>query len=335
MVFKSIKHVFKEFSTIWNNTLHGINDKLNNSDYGPIDKTTLTSINRADGNNTNIYKTQTLSDLHPSISTTLITATADNTTQSTMTWNIVSTFPILSSDLLDTSHHNVMVAILFAIFMCITLTITVSIFVFCRKKNTVFMLQKCEQDSDLEMNDIITEADTSDSEYEYIKSTSPLNSSKRSQTYPNLHKYANGERTTEENQHLNLEKPTKHSKNRSSITRNKHKESGSPTSKPLLYSNSQTGLRVSKESLYANRKIPKHSLSISDYNQAGASATEEMLTSNAVHKQTRKLNKSKETVSKQDEPPSQSVVFNPEHAFLSVKVTNTNEKVKEKTSVWS
>ena len=101
--------------------------------------------------------------------------------------NLVSALNVDKDKTIGLEHHNIMVAVLMAIFMCISLSIAISIFVFCRKKNSVFMLQKCDQDSDLEMNDINTEVNTSDSdadtfdlEYEVIACTSPDTSKARS-----------------------------------------------------------------------------------------------------------------------------------------------------------
>ncbi|KAL3885294.1 hypothetical protein ACJMK2_025377 [Sinanodonta woodiana] len=55
-----------------------------------------------------------------------------------------------------------MLLVLMLIFMAITLSITVAIIIFCRKKNSVFILQKSEHDSDVEMDDMITEIEISD-----------------------------------------------------------------------------------------------------------------------------------------------------------------------------
>ncbi|GAB1605829.1 uncharacterized protein LOC128249906 [Argonauta hians] len=76
------------------------------------------------------------------------------------------------------------VLVLTGLFALFTISITGAIIVFCKKKNTVFALQKCEQDSDIdcELDDINTELEMSDdSADDYLV---PM--SKKSATYPNL-----------------------------------------------------------------------------------------------------------------------------------------------------
>lgn len=195
-------------------------------------------------------------------------------------------------------HHNIMVAILMAIFMCISLSIAVSIFVFCRKKNSVFMLQKCEQDSDLEMNDINTEVNTSesdtdtfDSEYEVIECSSPQNAKRRrlqksesspyeflscyenkniklalSNSFPDLTKYA-----------AEIQKPIKikDTKDSKKATRKKSKErtrhknmtkgqesAQEQSAVPLLNPKDQTGSKKCSKGIQTGRKITCHSLSM-------------------------------------------------------------------------
>ncbi|KAH3875591.1 uncharacterized protein LOC127869431 [Dreissena polymorpha] len=125
----------------------------------------------------------------------------------TLNHKMISAFTIDAFQSYDKGHHDIIMAILLGIFLCVTVIVTIAIFLFCRKKNTVFMLQKCEQeDSDLEMNDINTEAESStdDSEYESLHSVSSdgghqSRSRSRSQTYPNLNSHCVEERMYETN----------------------------------------------------------------------------------------------------------------------------------------
>ena len=77
-----------------------------------------------------------------------------------------------------------MIGILLGVFLSITLLITVSLAAFCRKKNSVFLVQKCEEsDSDLEMdtiqNDVDTDLSSDNSDYENIQASSPLKKAHR------------------------------------------------------------------------------------------------------------------------------------------------------------
>lgn len=141
----------------------------------------------SDTENERLYRTQ-INPLttEPSLRMTSARTRAVTMTTTLVTSNLVSALTIDKGESYKHDHHNIMVAILMAIFMCISLTIATAIFVFCRKKNSVFMLQKCEQDSDYEMNDINTEvntsdsdADTFDSEYEFIECSSPETSKRQ------------------------------------------------------------------------------------------------------------------------------------------------------------
>ena len=82
-------------------------------------------------------------------------------------------------------HNQIMLLILLAIFTTISISISLAVLIFCRKKNTVFMLQKCEQESDVEMDDLPTEVDNSDSEAGDINTTMM-----KSESYPGLSKYS-------------------------------------------------------------------------------------------------------------------------------------------------
>ena len=59
-------------------------------------------------------------------------------------------------------HNQITLLILFAIFTTISVSISLAVLVFCRKKNTVFLLQKCVQESDVEIDDLPTEIDYMD-----------------------------------------------------------------------------------------------------------------------------------------------------------------------------
>ena len=85
----------------------------------------------------------------------------------------------------DFPHNQIMLLILLAIFTTISVSISVAVLVFCRKKNTVFMLQKCEQESDVEMDDLPTEIDNSDTDSEEIRTVI-----RKSESYPALSKYS-------------------------------------------------------------------------------------------------------------------------------------------------
>lgn len=76
------------------------------------------------------------------------------------------------------------------IFAFITLCVTIAIIVFCKKKNTVFALQVCEEESDpaYEMDDFNTEIELSDGEYE-----TQTRQIRRSQTDPLLSESARRE----------------------------------------------------------------------------------------------------------------------------------------------
>lgn len=83
--------------------------------------------------------------------------------------------------------HKTAIIVIMSIFVSITLTITVAILMFCKKKNSVFVLQKCEQESEsvYEMDDINTECDFSDQELD-INSYNENLEALRSQTYPKM-----------------------------------------------------------------------------------------------------------------------------------------------------
>ncbi|XP_052814766.1 uncharacterized protein LOC128241742 [Mya arenaria] len=175
----------------------------------------------------------------------------------------------------DKGNHNIMLAILLGIFMCITIVITVSVFVFCRKKNSVFMLQKCEQeDSDLELNDINTEPESStDSEYEYIESSSPVKTETakmRSSSSPNLNQHAsdnnhNGEESLRAVKNETMK--SKGSNKKTSLKKAKYK-SDVPASQndnsaaPLLNAKNTEGNKKSSRSSQTVRKLTCQSRSM-------------------------------------------------------------------------
>ncbi|XP_053388015.1 uncharacterized protein LOC128551273 [Mercenaria mercenaria] len=354
MVSKTFKHLLKGIHSTLNETSDKITNKLDSENTANL--TNQAIYLAADNNQTSVFTTQIKTDVYQILSTTLIASEADNSTQSTMTRNIVSAFTINSADVFDKPHHNIMVAILLGIFTCISITITISIFVFCRKKNSVFMLQKCEQDSDidLEMNDMNTEVETSDSEYEFIESTSPQHSRQRSQTCPNLSKYADVESTKEENQQLNFEKYSNSRRSFNNTGRSNHHMSGSPTSTPLLNSTSQTSLNISNGEFKRDSKFSPHSLSLNFTNASGATAAEiSGRKLNQSKKQTKenKLNQSikgkddtKSCVksSHQQTKPGKSKylntkqnsnthkIRNSEHGFFEIKVKYSSGRTKKK-----
>ena len=235
MISKIARHLLKQINSTLSETVHDITQ---NHITVNVDEANQSLRLTVDNNESSILTTQTRTDPYQFLPTSLLTT--DNITQSTMTRNIVSAFTVNEGDAFDKPHHTTMVAVLLGIFTCISITMSVSVFVFCRKKNSVFMLQKCEQDSDidLEMNDMNTEVETSDSEYEFIESSSPQHGTRRSQTCPNLSKY--GEDIDDSCQPLNSEKF-----NRRSLKKSKNLLTGSPTSTPLLNSTSHTCVQPS------------------------------------------------------------------------------------------
>ena len=78
-------------------------------------------------------------------------------TRALMNNNMMSTptghVPVKTADIL---RDQIMLLILLANFTVISVSISLAVIVFCRKKNTVFMLQKCEQQSDVEIDDLST-----------------------------------------------------------------------------------------------------------------------------------------------------------------------------------
>ncbi|XP_069103087.1 uncharacterized protein [Argopecten irradians] len=83
--------------------------------------------------------------------------------------------------------HRTAIIVIMSIFVSITLTITIAILMFCKKKNSVFILQKCEQETDTvyEMDDMNTECDFSDQDLD-IDSYNENLQGLRSQTYPKM-----------------------------------------------------------------------------------------------------------------------------------------------------
>lgn len=209
--------------------------------------------------------------------------------------NLISELGVDTERTYEHEHHYIMIAILMSIFMCISLSIAVAIFVFCRKKNSVFMLQKCEQDSDLEMNDINTEvntsdsdADTFDSEYEMIECSSSGSTKRRklskskssplefpshydqnnvslalSSSFPDLTKYST------ENQNVKTAAKEKHLVRKKRKERKKSKKKlkvdekpSENSSVPLLIGSFQTGSDKCSRGIQTCRKITSHSLSM-------------------------------------------------------------------------
>ncbi|XP_060572317.1 uncharacterized protein LOC132730414 [Ruditapes philippinarum] len=228
MFTKTVNKLYKKLNSTFSDTLHGITQQ---HAAATVDVTNQTPRFSLDNRRTSTFTTQSGFDpylLHPTSLTT-----SRNITHSTMTRNIVSAFTVNGGEAFDKPHHTTMVAVLLGIFTIISITMAVSVLVFCRKKNSVFMLQKCDQDSDidLEMNDMNTEVETSDSEYEFIESTSPQHATRRSQTCPNLSTYnADKEGSC---QPKNSEKY-----NRCSLNKSRNQLKGSPTLTPLLISSS-------------------------------------------------------------------------------------------------
>ena len=107
------------------------------------------------------------------------TSLSTSSVGSTVTHKMAAVITIDEPGSYNTSQNNIMIGILLGVFLSITLLITVSLVAFCRKKNSVFLVQKCEEsDSDLEMDTIHNDGDTDlssdDSDYENIQSSSPL-----------------------------------------------------------------------------------------------------------------------------------------------------------------
>ena len=73
------------------------------------------------------------------------------------------------SDMMERSVHSqsfTTVIVIASIFLFFTLAITVAVVIFCRKKNTVFALQKSEQEDVMEMDDFNSDAEGTDTEYD-------------------------------------------------------------------------------------------------------------------------------------------------------------------------
>ena len=107
------------------------------------------------------------------------TSVSTSSVGSTVTHKMAAVITIDEPGSYNTSQNNIMIGILLGVFLSITLLITVSLVAFCRKKNSVFLVQKCEEsDSNLEMdtiqNDGGTDLSSDDSDYENIQSSSPL-----------------------------------------------------------------------------------------------------------------------------------------------------------------
>ena len=134
-----------------------------------------------------------LSDSEFLVSTLVTQKSWINLTRVTMTSNVISTMmdPVKAD---DKSFHHIMLLILLGVFTVISLSLSLAIIVFCRKKNTVFMLQKCEQESEVELDDLPTEIENSDSDSEDIRTSLRI---KRSESYPGVakSKCANGRKT--------------------------------------------------------------------------------------------------------------------------------------------
>lgn len=126
--------------------------------------------------------TDTDSSIHASVSHYSLI----NMTRETMATDMASTV-MDSVKTANIPHHQIMLLILLAIFTTISISISLAVIVFCRKKNTVFMLQKCEQESDVEMDDLPTEIENSDTDTEEVRTAHRV---KRSESYPGLSKYS-------------------------------------------------------------------------------------------------------------------------------------------------
>ena len=72
----------------------------------------------------------------------------------------------LDATLLTPHSHKTATIVIMSIFICFTLSITAAIFVFCKKKNSVFTLQKSDKDKDMEyeMDDMNTDIDSRNSQ---------------------------------------------------------------------------------------------------------------------------------------------------------------------------
>ena len=144
-------------------------------------------------NLTIVYATHKhFSDPDISVSVLVTKTSLANFTRVTMASNVISTIvePVKAD---DKSYHHIMLLILLGVFTFISVSLSLAILVFCRKKNTVFMLQKCEQESDVELDDFPTEIENSDTETEEIKTVMRI---KRSESYPGVAK-SSSERKTE------------------------------------------------------------------------------------------------------------------------------------------
>lgn len=115
---------------------------------------------------------------NPLTSSTLLINTTTNSITMQPNYQQISEMGVTED---DTSLHKTAVLVIMSILICISLTISAGVLIFCKKKNSVFAYQKSEQtstDYGYEMDDINTDNESTDS----LDNTEPI----RSKTYPSI-----------------------------------------------------------------------------------------------------------------------------------------------------
>ena len=172
--------------------------EINLSQQPVLDSQIVTVLNR---DNSPVLNATLLFNKHfagadASVALSVSPSSLNNFTSTTMASTKVVSSLMNTVKTIDTPHHEIMLLVLLGIFTTISLTISLAVIVFCRKKNTVFMLQKCEQESDVELDDLPTEIENSDSETEEVRTILRV---QRSESYPGLAKYTNSHKTEDSN----------------------------------------------------------------------------------------------------------------------------------------
>ncbi|XP_071098174.1 uncharacterized protein [Haliotis cracherodii] len=129
-------------------------------------------------------------------SLTILSMVAPSSTLSTNTTDESGPSDYLHSRSITTiSRHSSLVAVMviMSLFLIITISTTGLLLAFCKKKNTVFALQKCEQDSEYELDDM----EQTDIEMCDDSEISPKTNKVRSRTCPTFNNITDSDRSSE------------------------------------------------------------------------------------------------------------------------------------------
>ncbi|XP_067653856.1 uncharacterized protein [Haliotis asinina] len=129
-------------------------------------------------------------------SLTILSMVAPSSTLSTNTTDESAPSDYLHSrSITAISHHSSLVAVMviMSLFLIITISTTGLMFAFCKKKNTVFALQKCEQDSEYELDDM----EQTDVEMCEDSEITPKTNKIRSRTCPSFNNITDSDRSGE------------------------------------------------------------------------------------------------------------------------------------------